>query len=336
MSGKPCQRLLPPKCCAGFHHTTMMLPRRFLFDLIARRLPLVFGVLCVVISITTGVAAEPASRPWDGKPGYCRFSGTISPDGTYLFAWGPAGLSPDVRANLPEWPSDLEINSDKIEVANFLYDVPHKRVMFDLPGFDYFAGQAGWHKNRGALHVAWAADSSHALAISEERWDDQGIVWITPATSSVVDLKDALENAYQRVLRLREKETRGVNIQFREPAILPGNILVLDGDSGHMKQGPYFSYRLTFHITFSGKHPHLELLKARKILENEEHTTGTDFDPDLNTYYKKLRARLDEKGRAALKKEEEEWIRFRDSQPEGAREQLTERRAVELRARAEN
>ena len=103
-----------------------------------------------------------------------------------------------------------------------------------------------------------------------------------------------------------------------------------------MKQGPYYSYRLTFHVTFSGNQPHLELLKARKIPENEEHSTGTDFDPDLNTYYTKLRARLDEKGCATLKKEEEAWIRFRDSQPEGAREKLTERRAVELRARAEN
>jgi len=66
------------------------------------------------------------------------------------------------------------------------------------------------------------------------------------------------------------------------------------------------------------------------------HSTGPDDDPDLNACDNKQRARSDAKGRSALKKEEEERLRFRDSQPENAREKLTERRAVGLRARGEN
>ena len=128
------------------------------------------------------------------------------------------------------------------------------------------------------------------------------------------------------------------HISDTEPAILPGNILVVDVHAGHEKEGPYYHHRLTLRLSFTGERPHLELLKARKIPCDgpENPYTGADYDPDLNAFYKRLRARLDENGRVALKKEEEDWIRFRDSQPADARDQLTQRRAVELRARAEN
>ena len=283
------------------------------------------------------VGADDSRRAWDGMPGFCRISGTTSPDGRYVFIWEPAGLSPEVRATLTEWASDLDINCEKTEIEDFLYDNTLKRVVADLSQFDYFAGQ-GWRKNRADLWVAWTADSRNVLAIFEERWDDQGIVWIDPAAGRVSDLKDVMEKACLRVLRQREEETSGVAIQFSEPAILPGNILVVDAHAGHEKEGPYYHHRLTLRLSFTGERPHLELLKARKIPgeEPENPSTGADYDPDLNAFYKRLRARLDENGRAALKKEEEAWIRFRDSQPANARDQLTQRRASELRARVEN
>ena len=305
-------------------------------DFVPRRFSAAIVALFFVLLAGEGTVggADDTRRAWDGRPGFCRISGTVSPDGRYVFIWAPAGLSPEVRATLPEWASDLEINCDKTEFDDFLYDTTRRRVAADLSEFDYFEGQ-GWRKNRGALHVAWTADSRNALAIFEERWDDQGIVWIDPASGHVTDLKDVMEKAYLSGLRQRKKVTGGEMIQFSEPAILPGNILAVDGNSGHMKEGPYYHLRLTLRLTFAGERPHLELLKAREIPESEERTTGMDYDPDLNSSYKRLRSRLDENGRAALKKEEEAWIRFRDSQPADARDQLTERRASELRARAE-
>lgn len=204
-----------------------------------------------------------------------------------------------------------------------------------VSGFDYFEGQ-GWRKNRAAMYVAWTADSRNALIICEERWDDQGIVWVDAGSGRITDLKDILEKAYVRVLPPRERKPDSVMIQFSDPVILPGNLLVVDANAGHMKQGPYYHHRLTFRFALSGGRPHLEFVKARAIPENEEHTTGVDYDPDLNTYYKRLRAKLDENARAALKKEEEAWIKLRDAQPEPWRDNFIRRRAAELRARAEN
>ena len=314
-----------------------MLTRYCFPDFVFRGFPLLFAVLCFVTFAGDGMAAgaDVPRRTWDGKPGFCRIPGTVSPDGRYVMIWAPAGLSPEDRATFSEWAADLDINCEKTEIDDFLYDTVRSRVSADLSQFDYFEGQ-GWRKNRGAMHVAWTADSRNALLIFEERWDDQGIVWVDSASGRITDLKDILENAYLRALRQREKEAGHVAIQFSEPAILPGDVLVVDGNAGHMKEGPYYHYRLTFRITLSGKHPQLELLKARKIPESEERTSGVDYDPELNIYYKRLRARLDENGRAALKKEEEAWIKFRDAQPEDARDQLTQRRASELRARLED
>ena len=291
------------------------------------------GILTMLAIAGVACAAEPEARkPWDGEPGYCRFPGTISPDGAYVLAWAPTGLSPQARATLKEWPADVQVGSD---ADNFLMDARHGRIITDIPEFDYFSGQ-GCHKNRGALYIAWSPDSRSALAICEQRWDDVDIAWIEPQAKRITSVLQPMTVAFTRVLRQREKE-RGdeMNIQFSEPALLPGGMLVVDGHAGHFKEGPYHHYRLTFRVRAAEKKVQLELLKARKIPEREERTGGIDFDPDLNLSYGKLRARLDDEGRAALKKEEEEWLKFRDSQPEAAREYLTQRRAVELRARLE-
>ena len=296
----------------------------------------VFLFLAITAGHVCAAEEEAPRRPWDGKPGFCRFPGTISPDGSHLFVWAPDDLSAEDLAKLPEWPRDQDINSDQTDVANYLYDTVHKRIVAKLPGLDFFAGQ-GCRKNRGAFHVAWTADSRSALIICEQRWDDEGILWVDAQSGRTTDLKYAMEQALIRVLNKREKDETGeVNIQFNEPAILPGNRIVVDGNAGHFKEGPYYHYRLTLRLSLSGDKPSLETVKTRMISEEEERTTSGDYDSDLNTYYTRLRSELDEKGRAALTKEELEWIKFRDAQPEVAREQLTERRAMELRASVEN
>ena len=174
---------------------------------VARRFSPAFAALCFVTLAGGGAAgADSPRRDWDGKPGFCRIPGTVSPDGRYLIVWEPAGLSPEVRATLPEWASDLDINCDKTEFEDFLYDNTRGRVAADLSQLDYFKGQ-GRRKNRGDLWVAWTADSRNVLAIFEERWDDQRIVWIDSESGRVTDLKDVMEKAYLSGLRQRKKVT---------------------------------------------------------------------------------------------------------------------------------
>ena len=304
-----------------------------------------FGVCAMVclLGITrtradeTAPAPAPAARP-KIPPGYCRFPGTISPDGAYELAWAPVGLGAEERAALQEWPRDLDVNSDMVGVANFLFDAVHGHLLTELPDFSYFSGQGGWHKNRGELDVGWSPDSRHAIAISRERWDDEGIAWIDAPANKVTSIKEPLEKAYGLVLHQRYKEKpENVNMLFSEPVILANGQVVVDAYGGHMKDGPDYQYRLTCHIAIAeGKAPRIEVLKARKIPDSEEHNTGVDYEPELNLYYNRLRAKLDEKGKAALKKEEQDWLKFREAQPEDGRNQLTERRAAELRARVEN
>ena len=262
-------------------------------------------------------------------PGFCRFAGTLSPDSAYEFIWAPTGLPPEARADLKEWPANTKIDFEGADFDSYLYDNTRHRLLARLPDFNHFEGM-GMRKNRGEFHVAWAPDSRSAIAICEERWDDAAIVWVEPAANRVTSLKDALEKAYAHVLLTKEKD-RGSVMQFSDPAILPNGILVIEGRAGHEKEGPYFNHRLTFRISDVKGKIRAELLKAVRI--EGEH--NADYDPDLNLYYGKLRDRLDDKGRAALKQEEKDWLAWRDKQPEDAREKLTERRAVELRARYE-
>lgn len=294
------------------------------------------AVLICSVSISRAADPEPPERKWDGSPGFSRFPGTLSPDSAYEYIWLPSSVKPEERASLKEWPADLVITSELDSFDNFLYDAAHHRLLTQLPEFDFYEGH-GYRKNRGELYVAWAPDSRSGLVICEERWDDLGILWVEPAANKVHSVKDAMEKAYGKVLLTREKD-RNTAMQFSEPAILPGGILVVDGNAGHEKEGPYYTYRLTFRVHVAKGKAQLELIKARKITDKEqrEHEGGSDYDPDLNRFYGKLRARLDDKGKAALKKEEETWLQWRDAQPKEFQEKLTMRRAVELRARLEN
>lgn len=210
--------------------------------------------------------SQPGFRPWNGQPGFSRLSDTASPDGRYVLVWAPEELSAEQMADLPEWPADVEISGDDIEAGDYLYDNRAKRIVTPLPGFRYFAGH-GWRRNRGALYVAWTADSRGALAISAERWDDEGIVWIDAAKGGVFEVKDSVEKAFLRVLQEREHD-KGANMQFSNPSILPNNILILDGGASHMKEGPCYDYRLTFRMTYPKGNPQLELLKAEKFRDD--------------------------------------------------------------------
>jgi hypothetical protein len=299
----------------------------------------IFGTIVFLATIASCLSVDsataPAPQPPKVGPGYCRFPGSISPDGAYLFAWAPSCLTTEQKASLKEWPEGLEVPFDDFDIGDYLFDAPHNRLLSQIPEADFFEGR-GARKNRGELYVAWSPDSRSAIAICQERWDDNAIVWVDPTADRIINIKPTLEHAFGAVLHQRKKEDpRAVNMQFSDPAILPGGILVVDGDSGHEKEGPYYTFRLTCRVTFPGNKPHIEILKSREVSQ-QEHTTGVDYEPDLNKYYGRLRARLDDKAKATLKKEEQDWIQWRDAQPETAREQLTQRRAVELRARCEN
>lgn len=245
-------------------------------DIIARnwRRIGVVGLCCVIPLLAAAAPREPQPgfRSWDGQPGFSRLSDTASPDGRYCLVWAPDGISAEQMADLPEWPADVEISGDDIEAGNYLYDNEAKRITMRLPGFHYFAGH-GWRRNRGELYVAWTADSRGALAISAERWDDEGLVWIDPVKRRVTDLKGVVEKACLRVLQEREND-KGADMQFSNPSILPGNILVLDGSAGHMKEGPCYDYRLTFRMVFPKGKPRLELLNAEKLLDDSREVSG--------------------------------------------------------------
>ena len=288
-------------------------------------------VLCA-----TAPAQETPNAREKLEPGYCRFPGSISPDGAYMLAWAPGNLSPEVRASLKEWPADKEVGWDSLSatsVGNFLFDVRQGRLLTQLPGFDFFNGQ-GSRKNRSELFVAWTPDSRSALAICEERWDDSGIVWIEPSERRVIDMKAAMETAFKGVLRERNGEKDDPNLQFSFPALLPNNVLVVYGYAGHGKQPPFYNYRLTLRVGFAKGKPRLTVLKAKSVPDGELNVNGSD-DEALNSAYQRLRGQLGDKARVLLKKEEEAWLKFREDQPDSARESLTRRRVVELQARAE-
>src|SRR5947209_5033872 len=61
---------------------------------------------------------KPALRPYDGSDGYYVLPGSISPDGAYALAIGPATSKPEELAKLAPWPADLALDPQKIDFGD--------------------------------------------------------------------------------------------------------------------------------------------------------------------------------------------------------------------------
>lgn len=251
-----------------------------------------------------------------------------------MLGWAPEGVALDKLAGLKEWAEDVEAPKDGEEAINFLMENRTRKILTVVPGFTYFGGQGLW-KNRHDLHIGWAPDNQRALAIYEARWDDESMVWIETTPVSITKVYEPMCAAYRGILRTKEKQKNDVAIQFIEPAILPGNVLVVDACASIPKDGPSYHYRLRFRVEGKGPKVRMTLVKSQKIPKSEERTTGVDYEPDLNAAYQKLKAKLPAKEFAQLKAGQIGWLKWRESIPDDWRRGITAQRAVLLRAMAE-
>ena len=290
---------------------------------------------CALAAVRGAEPEKPKLRPYDGSQGYWLFPGSISPDGAYALAFGSAGLKPEELAKLKEWPADLELDPLKMGFDDFLVDMKQRRVVGVLPDFDDFEWH-DWHKNRGGLFVAWTPDCRHGLAICVGRWEDDAIVWMDAAAGKFPSVKDPLEKAYAAWLRAHEKKVEIGSMLFVDPAASGPDVVVLDAYSEIPKsESTARSYRLKVRFT-PGKDGAVQcqILAGHKLNEAIEPVRLDDVDVN-DKLYKKLRAKLPARARAALDREQDQWVTWSDAQPDEAQSMLISQRSALLRARAE-
>jgi hypothetical protein len=295
--------------------------------------------VCLSVAMLAAVrGAEPEKpklRPYDGSQGYWLFPGSLSPDGAYALACGTAGLKREELGKLAPWPADLELDPPKMSFEDFLIDMKQRRVVGVLPDFDEFEWH-DWHKNRGGLFVAWTPDCRHGLAICEDRWEDSGIVWMDAAAGKFTSVKEPLEKAYAALLRAHEKKAPIGSMLFLNPAAPSPDVVVMDAYSEIPKEeSTERFYRLKVRFT-PGKDGTMQC----QILAGHKQKDATDpaglDDVDFNDkLYKKLRAKLPARARAALDKEQDAWVTWSDAQSDDAQSMLILQRSALLRARAE-
>jgi len=259
-----------------------------------------------------------------------RFPETISPDGAYALAW--ASDPPPNTAELSEVPYEDE-TSDEQEtdsVENYLIDAASHKIVATIPGFEYFRGPK-WRKNRADLEIGWAPDAQSALAIFDGRWSSEAVVWIEPRARKIVDVQKQLEEAFRKVLRRKEpKLAADVLIYFNGAVISRGGILILNASGTIPKQEDTAAYQLKFKITGSGDKAQFHLQDARVIKESFKQP-AEDPEAELNKVYGRLRAKLSEARRTALRDEQKQWLKLREEiTNEDCKTSFTNHRVIEL------
>jgi hypothetical protein len=271
----------------------------------------------------------------DGQ--FKRFPETISPDGAYVLAWAPTADPPQNTAELTEVPyEDQAFDGGQPEdVDNYLVDVAAHKIVATIPAFSYFSGPK-WHKHRADLKIGWSPDARSALAIEDDRWRSDTVLWIEPATREIVDVLEQLKEAFLSVLRKKEpKLADSVMISFNEPVISADGLLIVKASGAIPKNEETAAYRLKFKVTGAGEKVQLHLQNARVIKEAPA-TSTYDPEAELNEVYPRLRAKLTEARRAALRDEQTRWLKLREEITDGdCKTTFTNHRIAELRVRLE-
>lgn len=280
-------------------------------------------------------------RAEESGPGFRRFADTISPNGAYVLAWGWGEEQGRLEA-LKEWPPEKD-NIAGDAVANYLVNAVQGGVLAVIPERAHYEGTPGFKQFSG-LAVGWAQDSRRALAIYEGRWSDEAILWINPETRTVadtfLDVLAPLDAAYRRLLAKQEKLKEAGEISFSLPALLPGDVLVIDARARpQVNKPPEYNYRLKFQLKSAGEKPRCILLSAHKISESTSNYGDDKVEDELNKAYQQLRAKLGEAEREALRQKQLQWLRQRQALRTAGGSNgnfFTRLRTAYLRARAEN
>ena len=287
-----------------------------------------------VLAVLSFIAETPAFAGGQFK----RFPDTISPDGIYALAWGPAEDPLQDPAEMVEVPYDDEAFDEanrKRDAANYLVEVATHKVVAIVPGFEYWRGPGG-HKNRGGIEIGWSPDARSALAVSAARWGSESVVWIEPQTGKIVEVQDQLHKSFHGVLRKTEPEFAEVgDIAFSHVVIPQPGVLILHASGTIPKEQNTSEYQLKFKVTGSGEKVQFHLQSSRRL---KEYASSYNKDPEaeLNKVYNRLRAKLAPARGDTLRDEQTNWLKLREGIiNDNCRADFTEHRIVELRTRLE-
>jgi hypothetical protein len=262
-----------------------------------------------------------------------RFPETISPDGAYALAWAPASESKANPSTFTEVPYSDE-SFDEDEADNYLIDVAAHKIIATIPDFGYFSGPQ-LHKNRASIEVGWSPDVKGALAIYGGRWSSDAVVWIEPKTRRIVSVQKQLEEGFRSVLHKKEpKLAQGVSINFENAVIPKPGILVIEASGTIPKEDETNNYQLKFKISGEGEKVRFQL-QGNRVLPEDTSTAG-DAEEELNKVYGRLRAKLPEARRQALRDEQKKWLELREEITDAdCKSEFTGARTSELQVRLE-
>jgi hypothetical protein len=267
-----------------------------------------------------------------------RLPETISPDGAYILAWGPAAEKAGDTAQFSEIPfedaTSDEANSEG-DVNNYLVDTATGKIVATIPGFAYFAGPS-IHKNHADLNVSWSPDGKSALGVFDGRWGSDAVVWIEPRTRKIVDVQKQLEKGFYALLHKNEPRFKTVEVFFSAAVIPKAGILILHASGAIPKEDGTSDYLLKFRVTGEGDKVQFRLEKGRR-LPDDRTSLAADPEAELNQVYNKVRSSLSPRERDLLRDEQTRWLKLREQiTNEDSRVRFTEHRTAELRTLSES
>lgn len=259
---------------------------------------------------------------------------TTSPDGAYVFAFGPAAPGD----KLPTFTEAVGDNSSipRPRQPNYLVNARTRRIAAAIPMLHDM--ELNMDSPHSSFRVAWTPDGRAALALFNGRYSCDTAMLIEPAAKTFSDVTEQLKAPLRRIMLERNGETLTEMlsaISFRDAVVRDSGLLILRAsaaDLGGGGSGLAYEYALKFQIKPADGKPLLELLKSAVVLENE--IPASDLETQMSESFGQLHTTLDQDHREALQEDQLQWLKKRGGLASDTdRSAATLERIKELRVR---
>ena len=259
---------------------------------------------------------------------------TASPDGAYVFAYGPAAATDKLEA-FTEAAGDGASIPRQFQ-PNYLVNARTRKIAAAIPMLNDM--ELNLDSQHSSFHVAWSPDGRTALAFFNGRYSTDTAMWVDPAAKTFSDVTGPLKAPVDKIVLERNGKKLAEmlsSVWLAHARLHESGLLTLRAsaaDLGGGGSGLTFEYALQFQMTPGGGKVQFALMKSVPLMEGE--ISANDLESEMTASFNKLKATLDQKHHMALQEDQLAWLKKRNGIANDAEKaSATTERIKDLRTR---
>lgn len=259
---------------------------------------------------------------------------TASPDGSYVFAYGPAAPADKLEAFTEAAADNASI--PKHYQPNYLVNARTRKIIAAMPTLNDM--ELYLDSPHSSFQVAWSPGARLALAFFNGRYSTDTAIWIDPATKTFSDVTGQLKAPVRKIVLERNGEKLAEmlsSVWLAHARLHESGQLTLRAsaaDLGGGGSGLTFEDGLLFKMNPGDGKVQFALVKSIPLMESE--IPASELESEMTAAFNNLKATPNQGRHMSLQEDQLAWLKKRSGISKDAEKAAaTLERIKDLRAR---